>query len=236
VGTISYAAPEQVCGEDVGPAADLWSLGVVLYEAIGGCLPFRASSVPALFLTILEGAPPPLQGVSPEVERVLTTALQKMPERRYPSAAAMKEDLRIAASPSSHLNTLPPTTPALGFIRSGPPKLHNLPFPPLGNLLKGRSQELQTLAEALSQETPAQILHGLGGIGKTRLAIEYAWRHGQRYSAVLFVLADSPEGLNSGLASLAQRSEASAVVGADFDRHATIALRARLRPAPDHLP
>ncbi|HWN44274.1 MAG TPA: serine/threonine-protein kinase, partial [Thermoanaerobaculia bacterium] len=45
VGTLAYAAPEQVCGEEVGPASDLWSLGVVLYEAIAGRLPFRASSV-----------------------------------------------------------------------------------------------------------------------------------------------------------------------------------------------
>lgn len=214
VGTVSYAAPEQVCGEEVGPAADLWSLGVVLYEAIAGCLPFRASSVPALFLNILEGNPPPLEGVTPEIERVLTTALQKLPEQRYPSAGAMRADLRIAASawsvPEAAVwnarlaKTLPPTTPALGVVRTGPPRLHNLPFPPLGNLLKGRSQELRSLAEALTQETPAQVLHGLGGIGKTRLAVEYAWRHGQRYRAVLFVLADSPEGLNSGLASLAR--------------------------------
>ena len=213
VGTVSYAAPEQVCGEEVGPAADLWSLGVVLYESIAGCLPFRASSVPALFLTILEGAPPPLEGVSPEIDRVISTALQKLPERRYPNALAMQADLRIAAAAwngaeaaawKARLKTLTPSTPAHALVRTGPPRLHNLPFPPLGNLLKGRSQELQALGEALTRDTPAQVLHGLGGIGKTRLAVEHAWRHGQRYCAVLFVLADSPEGLNSGLASLAR--------------------------------
>jgi tetratricopeptide (TPR) repeat protein len=209
VGTVSYAAPEQVCGEEVGPAADLWSLGVVLYEAIAGCLPFRASSVPALFLSILEGAPPPLQGVSPEIEQVVATALQKLPERRYPSAEAMRTDLRIAASAwsvpgTARVHALTPSTPTLGIVRPGPPRLHNLPFPPLGNLLKGRSQELQALAEAMTRETPGHVLHGLGGIGKTRLAVEYAWKRGQRYRAVLFVLADSPEGLNSGLASLAR--------------------------------
>lgn len=213
VGTIAYAAPEQVCGEEVGPAADLWSLGVVLYEAIASCLPFRANSVPALFLTILEGAPPPIEGVSPEIERVLTTALQKLPEQRYPSAEAMRADLRKAASAwsapeaavwNARMKTQTPSTPALGVARTGPPRLHNLPFPPLGDLLKGRSQELQALAEALTRGTPGHVLHGLGGIGKTRLAVEYAWRYGHRYRAVLFVLADSPEGLKSGLASLAR--------------------------------
>lgn len=213
VGTIAYAAPEQVCGEEVGPAADLWSLGVVLYEAIAGHLPFRAASVPALFLTILEDAPPPLQGVSLEIERVLATALQKLPERRYANALAMQADLRVAASTwnapeaavwHARLKTLTPSTPALAVTRTGPPRLHNLPFPPLGDLLKGRSQELQELAEALTRDTPGHVLHGLGGIGKTRLAVEYAWRFGHRYRAVLFVLADSPEGLNSGLAALAR--------------------------------
>ena len=213
VGTISYAAPEQVCGEEVGPAADLWSLGVVLYESIAGCLPFRAHSVPALFLTILEGAPPQIEGVSPKIERVLNTALQKLPEQRYPSAEAMRADLRIAASAwsvpeaavwNARMRTQTPSTPALGVARIGPPRLHNLPFPPLGELLKGRSQELQALAEALTRDTPGHVLHGLGGIGKTRLAVEYAWRYGHRHRALLFVLADSPEGLSSGLASLAR--------------------------------
>ncbi len=52
--------------------------------------------------------------------------------------------------------------------------------------------------------TQAQTIHGLGGIGKTRLAVEYAWRSGDRYDTALFVVADSPKALRSGLASLAR--------------------------------
>lgn len=55
VGTIAYAAPEQICGEEVGPAADLWSLGVVLYEALAGRLPFLGTSAPAMINAILSG-------------------------------------------------------------------------------------------------------------------------------------------------------------------------------------
>jgi tetratricopeptide (TPR) repeat protein len=87
------------------------------------------------------------------------------------------------------------------------PRLHNLPFLPLGDLLKGRDEELQRLLTNLGSSAQAtaitQAIHGLGGIGKTRLAVEYAWRSGDRYEAALFVVADSPEALRSGLASMA---------------------------------
>jgi hypothetical protein len=93
---------------------------------------------------------------------------------------------------------------------SGPPPLHNLPYSPLGDLLKGRDAELTELAESLQSDGKAKAivqdhraLYGLGGMGKTRLAVEYAWRFGSRYTAALFVLADSPESLSTGLASLA---------------------------------
>jgi TIR domain-containing protein/tetratricopeptide repeat protein/NB-ARC domain-containing protein len=87
-------------------------------------------------------------------------------------------------------------------------RLHNLPFLPLGDLLKGRDEELHQLIANLQSSAQAtaitQTIYGLGGIGKTRLAVEYAWRSGDRYDAALFVVADSPEALRSGLASLAR--------------------------------
>ena len=90
------------------------------------------------------------------------------------------------------------------FGASAAPPLHNLPYPPLGDLFAGRQADLDALAggktAAITQST---VISGLGGIGKTRLAVEYAWRCGHRYTAAWFVRADSPESLHRNLAALA---------------------------------
>ena len=220
LGTWSYMSPEQVRGDEITPAADLWSLGVVLFEMLTGKRPFRARTDPDLIRKILESAPPAPGVGGPRLGRILERALEKFPELRYASAREMQEDLLEAADvlaggePDTWREPVPAAAspgPASRAPRSRavePPLLHNLPFPPLGDLLKGRSEELQALAQALADEgtsgLQALVIHGLGGIGKTRLAVEYAWRFGRRYPAVLFVLADSPDGLHGGLAALAR--------------------------------
>lgn len=83
----------------------------------------------------------------------------------------------------------------------------NLPFPTLGNLFKGREAELAKLNAQLRQHGSSaivqpQAVNGLGGIGKTRLALEYAWRHENEFTALLFVSANTPEDLATNLARL----------------------------------
>ncbi len=90
-----------------------------------------------------------------------------------------------------------------------PRKPNNLPYNSLGDLFKGRDSFVTRLRETLVAK-PAhaavvaakQAIHGLGGVGKTRLAIEYGWRFQDQYAALLFVSADSPESLRRGLAAL----------------------------------
>ena len=85
----------------------------------------------------------------------------------------------------------------------------NLPYDSLGNIFKGRDRFIETLHEHL-QQTPGrgaalvakQAIHGLGGVGKTRLAVEYAWRFKMEYCALLFIGADSGEALHRNLAAL----------------------------------
>lgn len=87
---------------------------------------------------------------------------------------------------------------------------HNLPYASLGDIFKGRDQFLadlrQTFQGAVDTRATAavrgSVVHGLGGVGKTRVAVEYAWRHLDAYSAILFVSADTPEILHRDLAAL----------------------------------
>jgi serine/threonine protein kinase len=205
IGTLNYTAPEHLFGGEPGPESDLWSLGVVLYESLAGRLPFQAKTLPEMIVALLKKTPAPLEGVSPELCRIVERAMARSPRQRYQSAEEVQADLLAAMASVTDITwdlqaptlTTEPTT-----RRKGPPLLHNLPFQPLGDLLKGRAEDLQTLEQ--SQDERSLVLYGLGGIGKTRLAVEHAWRYGSQYRAVLFVLADSPEALHSGLASLAR--------------------------------
>ena len=93
-----------------------------------------------------------------------------------------------------------------------PPSLRkpvNLPYTSIGTLFKGRDAFLKALREKLGAApgravgvVARQAIHGLGGVGKTRLAIEYAWQNQADYTALLFVLADTPANLRRTLAEL----------------------------------
>ncbi len=93
------------------------------------------------------------------------------------------------------------------LIAAGTPprtKPRNLPLLSLGPLFAGRGRTLEDLRTALvAAKGRAVALHGLGGIGKTRLAIEYGWTREADYSALLFVSASDGPSLNAGLGALA---------------------------------
>jgi hypothetical protein len=102
VGTPQYMSPEQVQAEPagVGPASDVYSLGIIAYELLAGRLPYEASAVSLhrAVVSILTTEAPPLRRVAPELggslERIVAMALEKDPRERYADAGALADDLR----------------------------------------------------------------------------------------------------------------------------------------------
>jgi serine/threonine-protein kinase len=116
--TPRYASPEQIQGETITVAADVYSLGVLLYELLTGRLPFRATSPAALEAAVLEGEPPPASSraqdkatagaLRGEIDAILGKALKRVPASRYATADALAQDIerhlkgeRVLAQPDT---------------------------------------------------------------------------------------------------------------------------------------
>jgi eukaryotic-like serine/threonine-protein kinase len=100
LGTVAYMSPEQTRGGRVDARSDLWSVGVVLYEMLTGQRPFRGDGTEAVIFGIRNDAPEPVAVLRPGVPAALAAlverCLEKEPERRFASAAALRDALRDA--------------------------------------------------------------------------------------------------------------------------------------------
>ena len=114
LGTPQYMAPEQAGGKPAGPAADIYALGVILYECLAGRPPFQAATPLAALEQVRSMDPPSLgglrKGLPRDLETICLKCLEKEPRRRYASAGALADDLGrflrsepIEARPSGRL-------------------------------------------------------------------------------------------------------------------------------------
>jgi serine/threonine-protein kinase len=135
VGTPNYLAPEQARGERVGPGADLYSLGVVLFEALTGTRPFTGESPLALAMAHVTAPVPDPRSrgvVMPEpVAATVVRALAKQPGGRFASAEAMREALAACRGMAAE--------PAPGAPTTMPPQPHPV-SPPYGTVTGGWGQ------------------------------------------------------------------------------------------------
>lgn len=98
LGSPSYSSPEQIQGKAVDFRSDLWALGIILYEAISGRLPFSGSSAAEVMVKICQGTFTPLAQIKPSVpealDAIINKALKTKKEERFDSTESMTETLR----------------------------------------------------------------------------------------------------------------------------------------------
>ena len=172
LGTIDYCAPEQIEGKAVGPPADVYALGCVLFQSLTGRRPFERETDVAVFHAHLLDPPPSLLALKPDLpaalEDVVSTVLAKAPEDRYASCRAFVDAARAAVAGER-------TRPALREAPvAGPaPAPPRLPVPP--TRLLGRGDEVESLSALLrSPDARLVTIAGPAGSGKSRLALEVA--------------------------------------------------------------
>ncbi len=113
IGTAHYMAPEQVSGQLLSPATDLYAVGIVLFEALTGQLPYNGESAIAVALQHVRAPVPNVRAIAPDIApalaQVVERAMAKEPYARYPTAEAMR--LALHAALADQNTTQSPATP-----------------------------------------------------------------------------------------------------------------------------
>jgi len=160
-GTVFYVSPEQALGRPLDGRTDLYALGVMLYEFLTGQLPFSADDPLAIISRHINQEPEPpsslVPGLPPSLEAVTMKLLAKNADERFGSAAEVRNVLEDYLSGQEY--------------RSKPRGRHNLPID-LTSFI-GRDNEVEEVRR-LVKINRLLTLTGVGGTGKTRLALQAA--------------------------------------------------------------
>jgi serine/threonine protein kinase len=204
VGTPKYIAPEQAAGERPIPASDWYAVGVILYEALSGRLPFEGSSTEVMTRKTREDPLPPstwARGIPADLEELCVALL-----RRDPAARPVGKDILQRLGTLGGASMAPPRPEST--VEASPP------------LLVGREEQLRTLRDALGPVTGGQTVtvrvSGEAGMGKSALVehflgeleasgdVEMLWGRAYERESVPYKAVDS---LIDALARLLGRIE-----------------------------
>src|SRR6202167_4848283 len=181
IGTVPYMSPEQVRGKQLDARSDLFSLGVVLDEMATGLMPFLGETTGVISSAILNASPTPPLRLNPELPpklgEIIQKALEKDRELRYQHASEIRADLKRLRRESD---------PGLRTADSAPTRVGDLVAEQANRTFAGRKQELSCLLGTLSDSGPAVVyVHGIAGIGKSRLIAAFADRARDHNAAVI---------------------------------------------------
>ena len=185
VGTFKYLSPEQALGGDIDGRADLYCLGIILYEMLTGRHPFYSENSVGYAYHHARKPPPDMEKFNPEVNQKLKAVCEKLIRKdqreRYPTAedliAAVREAIDEAEQVSGFQETSTRMSPA------GPVPVPNLPFELARDQLfqpahVGRAAEVRLVTTAIERlplgKGAIVVIKGPEGIGKSRLLSEVA--------------------------------------------------------------
>ncbi|HSE25752.1 MAG TPA: protein kinase [Pyrinomonadaceae bacterium] len=177
IGTVRYMSPEQARGATVDSRSDIWSLAIVLYEMLTQELPFSGPTNADTIAALIKNPTPLISDyrtdAPPELQQVITKALEKNPNNRYQTAKDLLVDLRrmqkrldfdrFEGGPPTNL-----TTKATSPITETSLHPNNLSAPRMPII--GRAREIEEICTRLREGIRLLTLTGVGGTGKTTLA------------------------------------------------------------------
>ncbi|MCA9610130.1 MAG: serine/threonine protein kinase, partial [Myxococcales bacterium] len=241
VGTPEYMSPEQARGlREIGPASDLWAVGVLLYEGLTGHTPFESENPGDVLIVIATEDVPPLAERRPDLPPVLVEiidkALQKKPENRFTDARAMRDALHVVMQSGAEIDGGPNgrasfgPAPGSGLIRvlSAPP-VPPPSFPSSPELALPPSPRLPRESRG-GVKTPTTEDHVVEMLDVSRPAARS--ERGRRWPAVLVALVILAAGAASAFFALDGRAylaRAGLLGGGDEDGAAS----GQLRPGLD---
>ena len=170
VGTVSYMAPEQALGKAVDHRADLFSLGIVLFELVTGRMPFEGTSPTEIIDHILHQTPPPpssyAAGVPPAFDTAVALALEKDPAFRYQSARALYTDLREVAD---LLDAMPRSSSRIAAAPQADAVDRSVAVMTFANITREAVDDWIGTGIAETVSSDLKNIHGLTIIGRARV-------------------------------------------------------------------